>query len=106
MPLDQPAEPRRADPGLNLFDSALRDGAVVLDAYARFAATLIGTLVFPYAALARAKSASGEEAAETPAQSPPRPPQRGIAQIAIALLVGIVLGRRLFGRGSLGRKRN
>src|SRR5437763_4802756 len=97
MPLDEPARSRRADPTMNLLESALHDGAVVLDAYARFATTLMGTLIFPYAALAPARNASGEEA-ETPAHSPQHLPPRRIVQVAIALLVGVILGRRLFGR--------
>jgi hypothetical protein len=60
MPLDEPANPGRPDPASNLFDSALRDSAVVLDAYARFATTLIGILLFPYASMEalRAKMSS------------------------------------------------
>ena len=96
MPLKKPGEMRRANPGLNPFDSALHDGAVILDAYARFATTLIGMVLFPYAAIAPVETAPRERTTVTRAG----PPHRGIVQVAIALLIGFVLGRRLFGRGT------
>jgi hypothetical protein len=99
MPSNERTKSRRSDPAVNLLDSALHDGAVVLDAYARFATTLIGMVLFPYAAIAPVERAPRERAAATPAG----PPRRGIVQVAIALLVGIVLGRKLLGRTSRTR---
>ena len=98
MPLDQPASSRRPDPALNLLDNALHDSAVILDAYARFATTMIGALVFPYAAIAPPQSVARQEASETPQQDASK--HRGVVQVAIALLIGFVLGRRLFRRGT------
>lgn len=94
MSAEHEAKPRRPDPGLQLLENALHDGAIVLDAYARFVTTLIGTLLFPYAGIAPAGNATQHETAETPA----RPARRGIFQVAIALLIGVVLGRRLLRR--------
>ncbi len=94
MSSEHEAKAHRPDPGLQLLENALHDSAVVLDAYARFATTLIGTLLFPYAGLAPARNAAQRQQAETPA---PRP-QRGIFRVAIALLIGVVLGRRLLRR--------
>jgi hypothetical protein len=85
MPLDEPANPGRPDPASNLFDSALRDSAVVLDAYARFATTLIGILLFPYASMAPAKSPSREDVVEGAAGLP----HCGIIQVVLALLIGL-----------------
>ena len=99
MPSNERAKSRRSDPAVNLLDSALHDSAVVLDAYARFATTLIGMVLFPYAAVAPVERAPREWTAATPAG----PPRRGLVQVAIALLVGIVLGRKLFGRTSRTR---
>lgn len=90
MPLEKPGEARPSDPSLNLLDSALHDGAVVLDAYARFATTLIGTLLFPSAALVPAKSLSRADRLAGWA----RVPHRGIIQVVLALLIGLLLGRR------------
>jgi hypothetical protein len=99
MPSNERAKSRHPDPAVNLLDSALRDGAVVLDAYARFATTLIGMVLFPYAAIAPVETAPRKRTNAAPAG----PPHRGIVQVAIALLVGIVLGRKLFGRTSRRR---
>jgi hypothetical protein len=99
MPSKERAKSRRPDPAINLLDSALHDGAVVLDAYARFATTLIGMVVFPYAAIAPVETAPREQTNVTPAG----PPHRGIVHVAIVLLVGIVLGRKLLGRTSRRR---
>jgi len=94
MPLDDPARPRSFDPAVDLLGSALHDGAVVLDAYARFATTVINIALFPYAAIAAAKKMSEPAATGAPA----RPPHRGMVQVAAAFLIGVVLGRRLIAR--------
>ena len=99
MPSNERAKSRRSDPAVNLLDSALHDSAVVLDAYARFATTLIGMVLFPYAAVAPVERAPREQTAAAPAG----PPHRGIVQVVLALLIGIVLGRKLFGRTSRTR---
>jgi hypothetical protein len=49
MRSEKPGRSRRRDPALTLIDSALQDGAVILEAYGRFATTLIGVALFPYA---------------------------------------------------------
>ena len=93
---DEPARQRRPDPAVSLLDTALRDGALILDAYGRFATALIGAVVFPYAAAAPGKSAAEQQPGERRTRS-----HRGVVQTAIALLIGFVLGRRLFrGRAS------
>ena len=96
MPLDEPAKSRPSDPGLNLLDGALHDGALILEAYTRFTTTLIGTVLFPYAALPRPQEAKATDFAEPS----PRPSHRGMAQVFLALIIGIVLGRRLFAQRS------
>src|SRR5512133_3045216 len=68
MPLDDPARPRSFDPAVDLLGSALHDGAVVLDAYARFATTVINIALFPYAAIAPAKKSSEPAATGAPAR--------------------------------------
>jgi hypothetical protein len=94
MPSEKPGEARRPDPAFNLLDGALHDGAVILDAYGRFATTLIGILLFPYAAMPPVAGAPGQSNAEPQVRSR----RRGIASVVIALLAGAVLGRRLFAR--------
>jgi hypothetical protein len=94
MSSGEQARTHRRDPGLQLLDKALHDGAIVLDAYARFATTVIGTLLFPFAGIAPARNAAQQEHAGKPA----RLPHRGIFGVAVAVLIGVVLGRRLFGR--------
>lgn len=84
MPSEKPGEARRSDPTLSLNDTAVHDGFVILDAYARFATTLIGAVLFP----------PGHSSAEPRLRSG----HRGIGKVAIALLVGAVLGRKLFAR--------
>jgi hypothetical protein len=93
MPLDEPPRPGGADPVLNALDRALHDGAVVLDAYARFTAAMIGALLFPYAAVRPAASAP-EDGEPEPA---PEPRRHGIIKVVAALVIGAILGRRLFG---------
>jgi hypothetical protein len=92
MPSEEPGRARRPDSALNLIDSALHDGAVILDAYGRFATTLIGVALFPYVILPQPQKA--------PRQSdPPKRPQskrHGMVNVVLALLIGAVLGRRLF----------
>jgi hypothetical protein len=70
----------------------LHDSAVILDAYARFATIVIGTVLFPYAAARPVISAPKQGGAE------PRPQSLhlGIVNVVIAMLIGAVLGRRLF----------
>jgi hypothetical protein len=97
MPLKEPAEMRRSDPPFNLLDSALHDSAVILEAYGRFATTLIGALLFPYATLRPVVSSPQQADAESP--SPSR--HSGIISVLVALLVGAVLGRSLLGRRPL-----
>jgi hypothetical protein len=94
MPSEKPGEARRPDAALSLIDSALHDGLVILDAYARFATTAIGAVLFPYAAMRPRPDAPGQSTAE------PRPQagHRGIAKVAVAMVVGAVLGRKLFAR--------
>jgi hypothetical protein len=91
MPSDEPARSHPSDPALNLLGSALHDSAVIVEAYGRFATTLISTLLFPYAALLPAKSTSRDEIIDTPA----RLPHRNIVQVVLALLIGLIIGRRL-----------
>jgi hypothetical protein len=92
--LDEPAKPHRSDPAFNLLDSALHDGAVIVEAYTRFTATVIGTVLFPYAAMRRPESASKA----WDVRSPPQERYPAIANVIVALLIGIILGRRLFSR--------
>ena len=95
MRSDEPSRPPHRDPGLQFLDNALHDGAAVLDAYARFATTLLGTLLFPYAGIAPRNAPQQKDAGK-----PARLPQRGTFQVAIAMLIGVILGRRLFSRAS------
>jgi hypothetical protein len=88
MPSEKPGEARRSDPSLSLIDTALHDGLIILDAYARFATTAIGAVLFPYAAMQPRAGAPGQNTAEPRLRSG----HRGIAKVAIALLVGAVLG--------------
>lgn len=92
MPSDEPTRSHSSDPALGLLDSALHDSAVILDAYARFATIVIGTVLFPYAAARPMISAPKQSDAEPP----PQPHHRGIVSVVIAMLIGAVLGRRLF----------
>jgi hypothetical protein len=94
MPSDEPAKSRRSDPALDFIDNALHDSAVVLDAYARFATTVIGTLLFPYAATRPVTSAPKQSDPELP----PKSRYHGIVNVVIALIIGAFLGRRLFAR--------
>jgi hypothetical protein len=94
MPLDEPGKSPSSDPVLNLLDVALHDGAVVIDAYARFAAAMIGTLLFPYAATRPATSTQRQSESERP----PKSRHPGIMKVLVALIIGAVLGRRLFPR--------
>ena len=95
MPSERPGRSRRPDPALNLIDSALHDGAVILDAYGRFATGLIGAVLFPYAMLPP-QDPRGETAAEKAAHRQSR--QHGIVNVVLALLIGAVIGRRLSAR--------
>lgn len=90
MPSEKSGRSRRPDPPLTLLESALHDGAVILDAYGRFAATLIGVALFPYAMLPP-KTAPGE----SQSQKRSRSRHHGFVQVALALLLGAALGRRL-----------
>jgi hypothetical protein len=94
MPSEKPDDARRSDPSLSLIDTALHDGFVILDAYARFATTIVGAVLFPYAAVPPRAGAAGKSSAEPRRRSG----YRGIAKIVLALLVGAVLGRKLFAR--------
>jgi hypothetical protein len=94
MPSEKPDEARRSDPSLSLIDTALHDGFVILDAYARFATTIVGAVLFPYAAVPPRAGAPAQSSAEPRRRSG----HRGIAKVALALLVGAVLGRKLFAR--------
>ncbi|MBV9395643.1 MAG: hypothetical protein JOZ84_14665 [Methylobacteriaceae bacterium] len=94
MPSEKPGEGRRSDPTSRLVDTALHDGFVILDAYARFATTVIGAALFPYAAVRPRAGTPGQSSAKPPLRSG----HRGLAKIAIALLVGAVLGRKLCAR--------
>jgi hypothetical protein len=100
MPSDEPAKSRRSDPAFNPFDSALRDSAIILDAYARFATTLIGTLLFPYAAARPAASTSQPN----DVRSPQRSRSHAIVNVGIAFLIGVVLGRRVLARRGASRQ--
>src|SRR5947209_586136 len=94
MPLNEPARSRSTDPALGLLDSALHDSAVIFEAYGRFARIVIGTLLFPYAAAGPVISAPKQSDAEPP----PRSHHLGIVNVVIAMMIGAVLGRRLFRR--------
>jgi hypothetical protein len=93
MPSEKPGRSRRPAPALNLIDSALQDGAVILDAYGRFATTLLGVALFPYAMLppqtAPRQSDSGKRTQSR---------HHGIVNVVLALLIGAVIGRGLSAR--------
>lgn len=100
MASEKPAKSHRGDPAIELLDSAFRDSALILDAYGRFAAAAIGTLLFPYAAsLAPERTGHQSDTDETS-----RARHRGIVQVFVALLIGLVLGRRLVVRRGLRRR--
>jgi hypothetical protein len=94
MPSQRPVEAPRSDAALSLIDSALHHGLVILDAYARFATTAIGAMLFPYAAMRPRPDAPGQNTAEPRRQAG----HRGIANVAVAMVIGAVLGRKLFAR--------
>lgn len=94
MPSDERVEPRRGNPNLDLLDSALRDSAAVLDAYARFATTLVGALLFPYARTELVTSARKQNEPERT----PKSRRHGIINVVVALIIGVVLGRKLLPR--------
>jgi hypothetical protein len=92
--LEKPGKSRPSDPAFDLIERALHDSAVILEAYGRFATTVIGTVLFPYAAVRLPESAPKASAVRPP-------PQRGysaIAYIIVAFLLAVVLGRRLLRR--------
>jgi hypothetical protein len=91
MPLEKPARSRPSDPAFDLLESALHDGAVILEAYGRFATTVIGALLFPYAAARPVMSAPKQSDTEPPPQSH----HLRIVTVVIAMMIGAVLGRRL-----------
>jgi hypothetical protein len=92
MRLEKPAKSRPSDPAFDLLESALHDSAVILEAYGRFATTVIGTLLFPYAAARPVISAPKQGYAEPPPQSH----HLGTVTIVIAMMIGAIFGRRLF----------
>jgi hypothetical protein len=100
MGLEKPAKSRPSDPAFDLIESALHDSAVVLEAYGRFATTVIGTVLFPYAAVRLPESAS-EASAVRP---PPQPGYPAIANVIVAFLLGVILGRRLLRRRCAPRR--
>ena len=93
MRSEKPDRSLRSDPAFNLLDSALHDGAVVLDAYARFVTTAIGTLLFPYAVMA-----PPQHTERNVAEPPARASYGGIVQALVALVIGMIIGRRLFSK--------
>jgi hypothetical protein len=100
MPSEKPGRSRRRDPALTLIDSALQDGAVILEAYGRFATTLIGVALFPYAMVPPPNKAPRQSDSGKWAQSR----HHGIVNVVLALLIGAVLGRRLFARRRASRQ--
>jgi hypothetical protein len=94
MRLEKPAKSRPSDPAFDLLESAPHDSAVILEAYGRFATTVIGTLLFPYAAARPMISAPKQSDAEPP----PQWHHLGIVTVVIAMMIGAVLGRRLLRR--------
>jgi hypothetical protein len=94
MPSGKPAKSHSSDPALGLLDSALHDSVVILDGYRRFATIVIGTLFFPYAAARSLESAPTTREVK----APPKSRSSAIVSVVLALLIGVVLGRRRIAR--------